>query len=450
MSILERTRQLLLSPRAAWPVIAESGERPQQVMTGHVAPLAALSALAGFIGMSLVGVGAFGLSVRVPVLAGLAQMVVAFVMALVMVGLLAWLAQWLAPRFGGVADTRQAFKLAGYSATAGLLGGLFQILPMLAVLGLLAAFYSLYLLYTGLPVMMKNRPEDTLKYTLVLLVAMVVFGVAIGMVSRLFVPGTPGAVGKLGAGSGRDAPVIAIDTPEGRVNIDVNTEALEKLGKRFEAAISKADQAAAKKAEAVAAREAAKARAGSAPISSGSDGGGGTPSDAKAVQQGVEEAMGAVAGMLGAIAGGDDAKAGQPPASAEQMVAALPDTLAGLPRVSLKQQTGGALNTSMVNAEYKADERRLTLGLTHQRFIAAVIAFQPEEKSEDEQRVVHNRRDRDRGWYIEEKYERDGSHAKLSVTLSNGVRLDLNGRSMDRGAVEAALRSLPLEQMAKW
>ena len=69
MSILERTRQLLLSPRAAWPVIAESGERPQQVMTGHVAPLAALSALAGFIGMSLVGVGAFGLSVRVPVLA---------------------------------------------------------------------------------------------------------------------------------------------------------------------------------------------------------------------------------------------------------------------------------------------------------------------------------------------------------------------------------------------
>jgi hypothetical protein len=447
MQLIARTSSILLNPRSAWAEIAANDDAPRQVLLGHVAPLALLSALAGFVGYSLIGTGAFGVTVRVPVLAGLVQVALGVVFALLMVGVLAWLAQWLAPRFGGEASLTQAVKLAGYSATAGLLGGLFQIIPWLAVLGLLAALYSLYLLYTGLPVLMKNRPEDTLKYALVLIGAAVVCGFVIGMVGQLFTPGATSAVGRLGAG-GSDAPVIAIETPDGRVGINVNTAALEALGKKLEAGARKMEQAAAAGKEQAGTGKAAR---GGATSQTGSEAGQpGVQASAQALQQGAEAAAGALAGMLGAVAGGNDPKAGQPPASAEQMVAVLPEALAGLPRESLQQRSEGGLNMSMVNARFRADKRQLALMLTHQRFLAAAIGLQPEERSEDAKRVTHKRRDAASGWYIDEDYQRDGSRAKLGVILPNGVRLQLDGRGMDRDAVEAALRSLPLEQMAAW
>ncbi|NJS37429.1 MAG: hypothetical protein HC765_15175 [Brachymonas sp.] len=55
-------------------------------------PLAAIPAVAGFVGYSLVGAGAFGFSVRVPILQGLTSMLVGYVLTLVVVYLLGMLA----------------------------------------------------------------------------------------------------------------------------------------------------------------------------------------------------------------------------------------------------------------------------------------------------------------------------------------------------------------------
>ncbi|WP_214279152.1 hypothetical protein, partial [Escherichia coli] len=93
-------------------------------------------------GMSVLGLGAFGFSYRVPLFSGLAHMVVGYALSLGMVYLLSLLVNALAPSFGGTPDPLAALKLVAYGSTAGFLGGVFQLLPSLSVLGLLCGLYS--------------------------------------------------------------------------------------------------------------------------------------------------------------------------------------------------------------------------------------------------------------------------------------------------------------------
>ena len=146
MNLVERVQAILLKPKETWPVIeAESGDIPS-IYKNYLIYLAAIPAVAGFIGMSLFGVGAFGVSFRVPILAGLVNMVVGFVLSLAMVYVLALIADALAPTFKGQKNLLNAFKLVAYGATAGMVGGVFNLLPALSMLGVLAALYSIYLL----------------------------------------------------------------------------------------------------------------------------------------------------------------------------------------------------------------------------------------------------------------------------------------------------------------
>ena len=55
MDIKTRVRNILLTPNTEWPVIAEEPADTGGVVTGYVVPLAAIGAVAGFIGGSLVG-----------------------------------------------------------------------------------------------------------------------------------------------------------------------------------------------------------------------------------------------------------------------------------------------------------------------------------------------------------------------------------------------------------
>ena len=193
MQIVERAKAILISPKAAWETIDTEPADTAGLFTGYLMLLAAIPAVCGFIGMSLVGAGAFGVSFRVPIVAGLVGMVVSYVLSLAGVYVLSLIINALAPRFGGVASSIQALKLAVYSSTAAMLGGVFSLLPALAMLGLLAALYSVYLLYTGLPVLMKSAREKSAAYTAVVIVAAIVLGLVAGAVSALVMPRGPAA-----------------------------------------------------------------------------------------------------------------------------------------------------------------------------------------------------------------------------------------------------------------
>jgi len=75
---------------------------------------------------------------------------------------LAYLIQWMAKTFDSTPDFTQSLELAAYTATPLLMVGLTTLFPVLwfvTLAGLAALCYSVYLLYSGVPIMM-NIPEE--------------------------------------------------------------------------------------------------------------------------------------------------------------------------------------------------------------------------------------------------------------------------------------------------
>jgi hypothetical protein len=185
--IVERAKNILLQPQAEWDRIAGEPADVSKIYMGYVLPLAALSALCAFIGMSLVGVMGF----RVGIVPGLIGAVIQVVMALVGVFALAFITNALAPNFGSQQDMGQAHKLAAYGSTAGFLAGVFTILPPLAILGIVG-LYSIALLYIGLPRLMKTPEDKRVVYLVVIIVVCIVVGIVLGTVMgavRGMIPG---------------------------------------------------------------------------------------------------------------------------------------------------------------------------------------------------------------------------------------------------------------------
>jgi len=188
MNLVERVQAILLKPKATWPEIDAEPADAASLYKNYVMILALIPALASFIGLSLIGVGAFGVSFRVPLASGLANMVVGYVLSLVMVFVLALIIDAMAPTFEGTKSQIGALKLSAYASTAAFVGGVFSLLPSLSVLGALAALYGIYLLYTGLPVLMKCPPDKAVAYTAVVVVCAIVGGVVIAWVLALLTP----------------------------------------------------------------------------------------------------------------------------------------------------------------------------------------------------------------------------------------------------------------------
>ena len=234
MNMIARVKEILLTPKPAWSIIETEETNRATLYTQYIMILAAIQAVAGFIGMSLFGASAFGVSVRIPIMTGLVQMVLGYGMTLAMVFVMALIADALAPNFGGQKNPINALKLVAYSSTAAMVGGIFALIPALGVLILLASLYSLYLLYLGVPTLMKVPQEKVLPYTVVLVVCAIVVGAITGTVLGAVRGGPTMNMGY--------APIqSSIETPNGSVNLD--TAKMEALSKRMEEVSKKIEKA---------------------------------------------------------------------------------------------------------------------------------------------------------------------------------------------------------------
>lgn len=192
MDKVERIKNILLQPKEEWQVIATESTTLAELYQSYLVPLAAIGPVASIIGMSLFGVGIpFVGRYRVSFGAAITSAVVSYVLTLVGLYVLALIIEALAPKFSGEKDRMQALKVATYASTPALLAGIFSLIPPLSFLAILG-LYSLYLLYLGLPVLMKVPPEKALVYTIAVIVVGIVISVVIGMVSsRLISYPTP-------------------------------------------------------------------------------------------------------------------------------------------------------------------------------------------------------------------------------------------------------------------
>lgn len=195
MALVDRVRNICVSPGTEWVVIEQERADPATLTISYLAPLAAIGAVAGFIGgsvlrafMPFMGGGITG------VVAGLVGACVGFVVTVVGCFVLAFVINALAPTFGARADFNQAFKTAIYSYTPGLVAGVLQVLPVLgSFIAFVAGLYGLYLLFLGLPITMKAPREKALSYTVVIVVASIAVTIVVSVIVGLF--GFLGAVG---------------------------------------------------------------------------------------------------------------------------------------------------------------------------------------------------------------------------------------------------------------
>jgi hypothetical protein len=187
MNLVERAKNIIMQPKAEWAKIATEPHTVQGLYTQYVMILAAIPAVASFIGLSLIGYSGFGVAYRVPIGSGIAYMVVGYLMSLATVYVLALIIDALAPSFGGQKNFNEAIKVAAFAPTASWLAGIFNIMPALSILGLLG-LYSLYLLYTGLAPLMKSPPEKSIPYTVVIIIAALVLAVVAGAIAGLVLP----------------------------------------------------------------------------------------------------------------------------------------------------------------------------------------------------------------------------------------------------------------------
>jgi hypothetical protein len=223
MNVIQRIQDVLMKPRETWPVIEQENGDIAGIYREYLVYLAAVPAIASFIGLSLVGLGSLGVSMRVPFFAGLAQAIVGFGLTLAVIFVVALIVDAFAPTFGGTKNRLNAFKVVAYGSTASLLGGIVGVLPGLAILGLLASIYSIYLVYTGLPVLMKCRPDKAAGYTAVVVVCGIVALVVLSSISTLFMPAHVLHIGASDTDS--ETPEVVVTSDDTEIHIDAGRAA---------------------------------------------------------------------------------------------------------------------------------------------------------------------------------------------------------------------------------
>ena len=399
MNLIERATGILLKPKETWPVIDAEPATVGSIYTNWLIIMAAIPAVCGFIGLSLIGVGAFGFGYRMPIVSGLVVAVVGYALSLVVTYVMALVVDALAPSFGGTKNPVGALKVMAYGATAVYVAGILKLLPSLSILGIIAGCYSIYLMYLGLQSVMKSPQDKAVGYTAVVVVIFIVASVIVGTVTALFY-----GFGALSSFGGRSGSAFSINTPNGQVNID--TTAIDAAAKRMEAAQAQAD--AAQKA--------------------------GDPASATA-------ALGA---MMGALTG-----AGGPPIPVADLKARLPETLGTLKRESFETSGGSAMgiSSSVAKAGYANGDQHAQLTITDVGGLGglASVATWANVTVDKETPDGIEKTYKDGGRTIHEEYRKDGSHSEFTVILKNGVIVETTGDKVDGPTLKSMAGAVNLD-----
>lgn len=403
MNIVERAKNICLTPKTEWPIIAAEPAATGPLITGYAAPLAAIGAICGFIGGALIGqtlpfVGHY----RVPIVSALVGAIFSFGMALVGVFVLSLIINALAPTFGGEKNSGQALKLAVYSYTPAWLAGVLQIVPVLGLLGIFAALYGVYLLYLGLPRLMKNPEDKSVVYTVVVFVCAVVLSLVLAAVGGLILGAGALGTGALSSATGSSDVQVDKDSPLGQ---------LEALGKKMEES-NKKMEAAAKS---------------------------GDPN---------AQAAAAVEGLGALLGGGKRVE----PVAIDQLQPLVPETFAGLPRTASNAEKSGFAGLMVSKAEATYDDKagkRVTLEISDTGGVSGLMALAgwagAEGVREDDE--GSERTHRVNGRLTHEKSSKTGGTNEFAVILADRFVVSAKGDGVDLNALKAAVSGLDLGKL---
>jgi len=184
--ILNHVWGILTRPNDEWLKIRDEQCTIGRCYALHVMILAAIPAIAGYIGTSMVGwrIGS-GEPVMLAADNALVIAIVFYLAMIVGVYMMGLMVYWMGKTYETESVLSQCVLLAAYVVTPLFLVGVTAIYPILwfiMLAGLPATAFSVYLLYTGLPIMMNVSKEQGFVFS------SAVLGVAlVGLVSLLIV-----------------------------------------------------------------------------------------------------------------------------------------------------------------------------------------------------------------------------------------------------------------------
>jgi len=308
--LLARVKNILLTPKTEWPVIAAEPDSVVGLYKNYIVILAAIPAVIAFLRYSVIGVGVpiVGGTFRLGVGAGITQMIVTYVVSLGVAYLMMLIIDALAPSFGGQKDQTQALKSIAYAYTASWVASILTLIGGLGFLVLLAAgIYGIYLLYLGLPHTMKCPQDKAGGYAAVAIILAILLSIVLGFVMAS-VTGLNAMIGGAYTGGLHSSSSY---TPDKN---GVLGGALGAIAQQAADASRKMDDA--KKS-----------------------------GDPNAQAQAAGQAAGQLVGAL--LGGGAQVEALAPDA----LKPFVPDTLAGMPRTSLEVSRNAAIGIQVSNAK---------------------------------------------------------------------------------------------------
>ncbi len=181
MNLFEQVFDILARPAETWPELKHRPDTARSLYTSYAALLAAIPAIAHILGATLIGIGVLGIRYRAPFLGALGYAIASYVLSLVDAYVLALIINAAAPKFDSMKNFTNALKLSVYSATPYWIAGALFVFPVLSPLAFLLAVYRVYLLFTGLPVLINTPRERRPLY----LVFVVVISLCISVVSAI-------------------------------------------------------------------------------------------------------------------------------------------------------------------------------------------------------------------------------------------------------------------------
>lgn len=181
MALIDRAKNIIMSPKTEWAVIAAEEPNSGSMVTGYALPLILLSAVAAFIGYGLIGYDVLGVKMG-GINWGLHHALMAIIMGILSIYITSFVVDALAPSFGSQKNSGRAMQLVIYSMTPSWIGGILQVFPALGWIGSLFGLYGIYLIYLGLPHTMKTPQEKVAIYMIVTLVVLIVVYIIVGTV----------------------------------------------------------------------------------------------------------------------------------------------------------------------------------------------------------------------------------------------------------------------------
>ena len=439
---VSRVKNIVLGPAAEWEAVAPESTSIAQLYTGYIVILAALAAVLAFVRMSMIGVRLplGGGVMRYPMGSGMTTAVMSFVLGLIGVFVVGLIINGLAGTFSAQRDQRQALKVAAYSLTPAFLSSILALSPVLpTLLQFLAGCYGIYVLYLGLPVVMRSPKEKAVGYTAAVVICTILLGIVLGAVagglgifgSRTGMLGSNSPFGAQTAeqqqAAARDQGASAVGNVIGNM---LGTDAQGKAG--LGAALSNIAKMGEQSQQQAASQNAA--------------------ADAPPTAADTQNAVAGAGGLLSALGGALGGPNRAAPVDFKNLSDLLPTSLQGMKRTAAQGSAQGALGvkTTSATADYAgANGASVHLEIADMTGVSGLmdLANNLVQNTTSQSDTGYEKDVTLNGRSAHEKYDAPNKKGDISMQVAKRFTVDVAGQGVEMAALEQAYSQIDLSRL---